>query len=269
MIKTTLYLSFLTAILLGIGFFVAGTSGMVIGLLLAGTMNVISYYYSDKIVMRLYNGKEIDKEEAPDLHRTVDELASEMNIPKPKIYLVNMPTPNAFATGRNPKNASIAVTKSLLSDLNKREVKAVLAHELTHVKNRDTLLSSIAATIAGAIAIISRMLFFGFIGGDGDEGGSLAFLIVMPFVATLIRLAISRSREYKADKGAAINTSKESMISSLKKIHNSKKLKAGSVSQMTSHMFIENPFSSSKITELFMTHPTLENRIENIKNTDT
>lgn len=265
MLKTTLYLGILTSFLLAIGFFVAGTRGMLIGLLVAGAMNFFSYYYSDKLVLKMYNARRIEEGEAPELHRVLEELSDKKKIPEPEPYLINLPTPNAFAAGRNPKNACVAVSKSLLDLLDNEELKSVLAHELTHIKNRDTLISTISATLAGAIAIISRMLFFGFMGGRRRRGTGILFIIFVPLLATLIRLAVSRSREYKADEGAVKTTSGESMISALKKINKAPKLKGSDISHTTSHLFIENPFKSSKLMELFSTHPSLENRIEKIK----
>lgn len=266
MLKTTLYLGALTGLLIAIGFFLAGTGGMLIGLAIAGAMNFFSYYYSDKIILKVYNGRKVDSSRAPELHEIVEELAKEKEIPKPNIYLINLPTPNAFATGRNPENACVAVSKSLLDNLDKGEIKAVLAHELTHIKNRDTLISTVSATLAGAVAIISRLLFFTFLGGRRKRRGfGLLFIILVPFIATLIRLAVSRSREYKADEGAAKTASSSKMISALKKINKAPKLRTSSTSSVTSHLFIENPFKSSKVMEIFSTHPSLENRIKHIK----
>lgn len=265
MLKTVFYLGTLTSIFLAVGFFIAGTQGMVIGLLLAGAMNFLSYYYSDKVVLKIYNGKKVEKAKAPNLHDLVGELAEKMGIPKPEIYLIKLGVPNAFATGRNPQNSCIAVSKSLLDSLEKKEIEAVIAHELTHIKHRDTLISTISATLAGALAILSRLLFFGFMGRREEGGTGLLFIILVPVLATLIRLAVSRSREYKADEGAVKNTSEEAMISALKKLHKAPRLRGSQISHTTSHLFIENPFKSSKITELFSTHPSLKNRIKNIK----
>lgn len=267
MLKTVFYLSVLTSIFLGVGFFIAGTQGMIIGLVLAGGMNLLSYYYSDKIVLKIYNAKEVTREEATKLHQMIEELSEKKGLPKPRIYLIDIPTPNAFATGRDPEHSCVAVSKSLLHTLDRKEVKSVLAHELTHIKNRDTLISTISATLAGALAIISRLLFFSFLGGGDREGGGtgILFIILVPFIATLIRLAVSRSREYRADEGAVRLTSDKAMISALKKIHKAPKLRGSQTSNVTSHLFIENPFKSSKVTELFSTHPSLDNRIEHIK----
>jgi len=267
-------LSVLTGLFIGAGYLIGGTTGMVIGLLFAGVMNLGSYWYSHKIVLKMYNATEVTREERPDLYARVEELADNAGLPMPDLYISDMSVPNAFATGRNPEHGVVCLTQGLLSNLNSEEADGVIAHELAHIKNRDTLVNAVVATVAGAIAIIAEMVFWGALFSGRDEEGelmsALAFMILTPLIATVIKLMISRKMEYRADSDAVkIQGQKEGLSNALKKIssanerptrqHNSKVEEAGA------NLFIYNPFSSEKITRFFSTHPSLEKRLENIE----
>jgi len=267
----------LTGLFLAAGFLIGGTSGMVIGLILAGVMNFGSYWYSHKIVLRMYNAEEVTRNQNPELYDSVERLSKNADLPMPELYISDMDVPNAFATGRNPEHGVVCVTRGLLRDLNQDEIDGVVAHELAHIKNRDTLINASVATIAGAIAVLAEMVFWGaMFSGRNREGelmSALAFMILTPFIATLIKMTISRKMEYRADSDAVkIHGQKEGLSSALKKIssaserqtrkHNSKVQEAGA------NLFIYNPFSSDKITRFFSTHPGLENRIENIEKSE-
>jgi heat shock protein HtpX len=276
MIRTVILLGVLTGLFLFVGQLIGGKTGMTIALVLAGIMNFIAYWFSDKIVLSMYGAKEISYEEAPWLHRIVEELAQRANIPKPRIYLVPMEQPNAFATGRGPGNAAVAVTSGILHLLDEKELRGVLAHEIGHIKNRDVLVATMAATIAGAISYLVNMfqwmLLFG--GGRDEENrggwagllGSLLLIILTPIIAMIIQMAISRSREYLADEtGAKISGDPLALARALEKIHNYVYQIPAEVNQGTAHLFIENPLSGEGIWELFSTHPSTEKRIERLK----
>jgi len=267
-------LSVLTGLFIAIGYAIGGTSGMVIGLLFAGVMNFGSYWYSHKIVLKMYGAEEITREERPDLYDSVEQLAENAGLPMPDLYISDMNVPNAFATGRNPEHGVVCLTQGLLTNLNQEEVEGVVAHELAHIKNRDTLINAVVATVAGAIAIVAEMVFWGALFSGRDEEGELlsamAFMILTPLIATIIRMMISRKMEYRADSDAVkFHGQRDGLSNALKKIssanerqtkkHNSKVQEAGS------NMFIYNPFSSDKITRFFSTHPQLEDRLENIE----
>lgn len=268
-IKTVLLLGALTGLLLVIGAFLGGETGIIIAFSFAVLMNVVTYWFSDKIVLKLYRAKPIEgKHFVKDI---VEDVAEKANIPTPRIYITPMKTPNAFATGRNPKHAVVAVTEGLLKLLDKKEIKGVLAHEIAHIKNRDMLISTIAAVLAGAISMIAFIARWGALfGGVGDRDnivGLLVLAILTPFIALIIRLAISRSREYLADATAA-KTIKESegLQSALKKIHAAAihfPLRGNGV---TSHLFIINPFRAHAFLKLFSTHPPVEERIKRLQN---
>jgi heat shock protein HtpX len=268
-VRTAALLGLLTGILLLIGFLWSGITGMSIFFILALFINFISYWYSDKIVLSIYRAKPISKEEEPELHKIVEKLIKKFNIPKPRLYLVNLPVPNAFATGRNPKHAAVAVTSSLLKSLNWDEIEGVLSHELAHIKNRDTLTSTIAATIAGAIAYIAQIAWWSLFLGDERGRGNIIFLpliILAPLAATLIQLAISRTREYAADKtGALLSKKPLSLASALEKISKISKQYPLRGNSATSHLFIINPFKPDGFTKLFMTHPPVSERIKRLK----
>jgi heat shock protein HtpX len=277
MIRSVLLLGVLTGLFLFVGNLIGGKMGMTIALILAGIMNFISYWFSDKIVLAMYGAREITEEEAPWLHRMVEELAQRANIPKPKIYLVPMEQPNAFATGRGPGHSAVAVTAGILQLLDRDELRGVLAHEIGHIKNRDVLVATIAATIAGAISYLVNMfqwaLLFGHSRND-EEGnnnplsiiGSIALIVLTPIIATIIQLAISRSREYLADEtGAKISGDPLALARALEKIHNYVYQIPAEVNQGTAHLFIENPLRGEGLWELFSTHPPTEKRIERLK----
>ncbi len=271
MIRSTLLLGLLTGLFLFIGYTLAGQSGMVIALIFAGIMNFLSYWFSDKIVLAMYGAREIPYEEAPWLHQMVEELSRKANIPKPGIYLVPMEQPNAFATGRGPGHAAVAVTRGIMEILDEEELKGVLAHELGHIINRDVLISTIAATIAGAISMIVHWLqwalIFGFGRGEDEDAGpgaligSILLIIITPIIATLIQLAISRSREYLADEtGAKLCGCPLALARALEKIHNYVMQVPARVNEGTAHLFIDNPLKGG-IMELLSTHPPMEKRV--------
>ena len=277
MIRSVLLLGVLTGLFLFVGNLIGGKMGMTIALILAGIMNFIAYWFSDRIVLAMYGAREITEEEAPWLHRMVEELAQRANMPKPKIYLVPMEQPNAFATGRGPGHSAVAVTAGILQLLDKDELRGVLAHELAHIKNRDVLVATMAATIAGAISYLVNMLQWALIFGHSrneEEGnnnplsliGSIALIIITPIIATIIQMAISRSREYLADEtGAKISGDPLALARALEKIHNYVYQIPAEVNQGTAHLFIENPLKGGGIWELFSTHPSTEKRIERLK----
>ncbi|MFB6241781.1 MAG: zinc metalloprotease HtpX [Candidatus Nanosalina sp.] len=270
-------LSVLTGLFVGAGFLIGGRAGMILGLVFAGVMNLGSYWFSDRIVIRLYGAQEVSEEEDPELHSMVEELSEKAGIPKPRIYRNDMQVPNAFATGRNPEKGVVCVTQGLMNSLDDQEVRGVVAHELAHIRNRDTLVNSVVATIAGAVGIIAEMAFWGaMLGGREEEGdmvSALALMILTPLIATVIRLAISRSMEFRADSGAVeISGDKEGLSSALQKISeaSSRPLTrhASRSQEAAANLFIENPFSGDSITKWFSTHPPLEERLENIRNTE-
>ncbi|PIZ52477.1 protease HtpX [Candidatus Woesearchaeota archaeon CG_4_10_14_0_2_um_filter_33_10] len=272
-IKTVVLLALLTALLLWIGSF-WGTSGLIIGLIFAIVLNFGSYWFSDKIVLRMYHAKQVSESEAPRLHKLVREVTQLANLPMPKVYIVPTKNPNAFATGRNPKNAAIACTEGILELLNDDELKGVIAHEASHIKNRDTLIQVVAATIAGVISYAAMMArwgaIFGGFGGrdrDGGSGMELLFLaIVTPIIATLLQLAISRSREFLADESAAKTLHNSfGLANALEKLEQGVKknpLRFGS--QATSCLFISNPFRGG-LLNFFSTHPPMAERINKLK----
>lgn len=275
-LKTVLLLSGLTALVLAIGYYFGGQQGALIALILSAIMNLGSYWFSDKIVLSLYKAREIPEEENISLHRMVEELAHKANLPKPRLYYVDMPVPNAFATGRNETHAVVAVTAGILELLDERELRGVLAHELSHIKNRDILVSSIAATLAGAISYLAQMAYFSgtlFGSRDSRDGGNtlgaLALLLLTPIIATLLHLAVSRSREYLADEtGADISHDPHSLASALKKLHGYSQnhpLVGEPKHEATAHMFIINPFKPSLLMSLFSTHPPVEERVKRLE----
>lgn len=268
--RTTLLLAALTALFMAIGFAIGGQSGMVIAFLIALAMNAFSYWNSDKIVLRMHNAQEVDERTAPEYYDIVRQLAANAELPMPKIYVVHADQPNAFATGRNPENAAVAATTGLLERLSKEEVAGVIAHELAHIKNRDTLIMTIAATIGGAISMIAN---FGLLFGGGNRNnnggfgliGTLLMVFLAPLAAGLIQMAISRSREYEADKmGAYISQRPMWLASALEKIASAAhRIPYGRAERnpATAHMFIINPLSGQGMDNLFSTHPNTENRI--------
>ena len=275
-IKTVLLLGTLTGIFLAIGELVGGTNGLLIGLLFAGGMNFFSYWFSDKIVLAIYKAKEADRNEYSQLYSMIEEIRHSAGLPMPKVYVINNPQANAFATGRNYKHAAVAVTTGILGILDKNELKGVLAHEMGHIKNRDILISSVAATIAGVISYIAMMArwsaIFGGFGGDRDNSNILELLvlaIIAPIMAMIIQFAISRSREYLADEtGAKLVRDPFSLASALEKIHQNVErnpLKKMGTTEATAHMFIANPFRGKSMLNLFSTHPDVNERIKRLR----
>lgn len=249
---------------------------MIIGLFFAGIMNFGSYWFSDRIVLKIYGAEKVERSDRPDLYDAVERLAEDAGIPVPELYISKMDVPNAFATGRNPEHGVVCVTQGLLRNLEQEEVEGVIAHEMAHIKNRDTLINAVVATIAGAIAIIAEMVFWGALFSGKDEEGELlsamAFMILTPLIATIIRTAISRKMEFRADSDAvSIHRKKEGLSSALRKISSANERKnsrhKSKVEEAGANLFIYNPFSSEKITRFFSTHPPLEDRLENIEST--
>ncbi len=274
-IKSFAFLTILTLLFVWIGGMIGGQSGMIFAFVLASLMNFFSYWYSDKIVLAAYRAKPVSEEEAPELYAIVRELTTKAGIPMPKIYILPSPQPNAFATGRNPEHAAVAVTSGILRLLSREELKGVLAHELCHIIHRDILIQSITATIAGAIMILASMarwaaFFGGFSRDDDDAGGIIGLLVVSllaPIAATIIQLAISRSREYLADKkGAELAGNPLYLANALRKLDSySKELPMPQANPQTAHMFIINPLSGKALARLFSTHPPIEERIKRLE----
>jgi heat shock protein HtpX len=273
-IKTVLLLAGMTAFLIVIGRLIGGRSGMYLAFILALGMNFFSYWFSDKIVLKMYGAQEVTPADAPQLHQIVDELAREAGLPKPRVYIIPDDSPNAFATGRNPEHAAVAATEGIMRLLTPMELKGVLAHEIGHVRNRDILISSIAATMAGAIMILADMARFGAIFGmgnrDNEEGpgiiGILVMSIIAPIAAMLIQMAISRSREYLADEtGAHLAHNPESLARALEKLSLGVQRAPMDASPATAHMFIVNPLTGSSLMNLFSTHPPIEERVARLR----
>jgi heat shock protein HtpX len=274
--KTALLLTALTLFLLFMGQIFGGGRGLVIAFGLAIVMNFVSYFWSDKIALKMYRAQPVTREQLPRAYEVVERLTQKMGIPMPKMYVIPMESPNAFATGRNPNHASVAMTEGILNLLNDEELEGVLAHELGHVRNRDILISSVAATLAGAITLLARMGYwaslFGGMGGerdDRDRGGgfvALLMLILAPIAATLIQLAVSRSREYQADAtGAQVTGNPYALANALRKLDASSKRLPLQASPSTAHLFIVAPFlGGMNFANLFSTHPPIAKRIERL-----
>jgi len=270
--KTVLFLGLLTGIILGVGY-LFGPMGLVLAFVLAIAMNFFSYFFSDKIVLWLYRAQEVSKKEQPMFHELIEEIVEKARIPKPKLYLVKSANPNAFATGRGPKHAAVAVTTGILDLLTREELRGVLAHEISHVRNRDILIASIAATLAGVIGFIGGMARWSAIlgGGSDKEGGGMLGLLVLgivtPIMAFFIQMAISRSREYQADKSAAqLLKDSQGLVRALKKLETGVRehpMRQESVAGAS--LFIVNPFSWKGITSLLSTHPPMDERIQRLQ----
>lgn len=272
-LKTFIFLAALTALFMVVGQAIGGKTGMTIAVLFAVGMNFFAYWYSDKVALRMSGAKPVSVQQAPNLHAIVADLAMKAKLPKPSVYIIPGDTPNAFATGRNPEHAAVAVTEGLLKMLDRHELEGVLAHELAHIKNRDILISSIAAMIAGAISFIANMaqwaLLFGGMGDDEEEGpgilGTIVMMIVAPLAAMLIQMAISRSREYLADStGAEICGHPQSLASALGKLEEWNHRAPMDVNPATAQMYIVNPLSSQSFAQLFSTHPPIQDRIQRL-----
>jgi len=271
-LKTLLLLAALTALVLFIGQAIGGRGGLMIAILLAGVMNFVSYWWSDKIVLRMYHAQEVTDAEAPELYGIVRQLAQRANIPMPRVYIIPEETPNAFATGRNPQHAAVAATAGLMRMLDRRELTGVIGHELSHVMNRDTLIMTVAAALGGALGYLAQFAFFFGGGRSSNERAPnplimIFGMVVAMFVAPLIRSAISRSREYIADEsGARLTDDPLALASALRKIDGwSKRIPIQSGNPETAHMFIINPFSGGGIANLFSTHPSTEDRVARLE----
>jgi len=274
-LKTGMLMAALTALFMVAGQAMGGQSGMTVALLLAIAMNFFAYWFSDTLALKMSKAREVDQTEAPELHTLVAGLAARAELPKPRIYIMESDTPNAFATGRNPAHAAVAVTQGLLAILNREELEGVLAHELAHIKNRDILISSMAAVMAGAISSLATMTQWAMIFGmgrssdDEDSGGgmigSIVMMIVAPIAAALIQMAISRNREYLADPtGARICGRPASLASALQRLEDSNHRHPMKVNPATAQMYIVNPLSGGTMANLFSTHPPMQERIRRL-----
>jgi len=275
MLKTTLLLALLTGLIMWIGEFLGGSQGLVIAFVFAVVMNFGSYWFSDKLVLAMYNARPVGMNEAPDLYRIVQNLATRAQMPMPKLYIIPSDAANAFATGRSPEHAAVAVTEGIMRLMSWDELEGVLAHEISHVRNRDILISSIAATLAGVIMMLANMMRWAAIFGgvsrdDREEGGGilglLAMTILAPLAATLIQLAISRSREYQADaSGAELLHNGEPLARALEKLETAVERVPLQANPQTAHLFIVNPLTGRSFANLFSTHPPLEERIRRLR----
>ncbi|MCG6533092.1 MAG: zinc metalloprotease HtpX [Syntrophales bacterium LBB04] len=274
-VKTGLLLGALTGLLMLIGGYFGGKQGVVIAFIFAAAMNFGAYWFSDKLILRMYNAQEVGESQAPQLYAMVKDLAMKAGLPMPKVYIVPGDTPNAFATGRNEDHAVVAVTEGILRMLNKEELEGVIAHELTHIKNKDMLIGSIAATFAGAIVMLANMaqwaaIFGGSSRDDSEEGSGVIGLIMMailaPIAATIIQMAISRSREYLADEGGARVSGKPyGLAGALEKISKASQAVPMEANPSTAHMFIVNPLTGKSLMNLFSTHPPIEDRVARLR----
>lgn len=267
--RTAMLLAFMTALFMGVGFLIGGRGGMMIAFLFAAGMNLFSYWNSDKMVLSAYRAQQVDESNAPEFFHMIRDLSANAGLPMPKVYIYDSPQPNAFATGRNPENAAVAASTGLLQQLTPEEVAGVMAHELAHVQNRDTLTMTVTATLAGAISMLGNFAFF--FGGNRENNNPLGFIgvlvamIVAPFAAMLVQMAISRTREYSADRrGAEICGNPLWLASALGKIAGAAQVIHNPDAERnpaTAHMFIINPLSGERMDNLFSTHPNTENRI--------
>jgi heat shock protein HtpX len=273
-LKTTLLLGLMTGLLMAIGQYVGGHQGLTVMFVFAALMNFASYWFSDKIVLAMYRARAVEMNEAPELYRIVHNLCAAGGLPMPRLYIIPSESPNAFATGRNPQHAAVAVTEGILRMLTPQELEGVLAHELGHVRNRDILISSIAATMAGVVMMVANMLrwtamFGGFQRDERDDGGGvlglLAMTIIAPIAATLIQLAISRSREFLADETAARLTHNPlALAAALEKLQFAAERIPLGASPQTAHLFIVSPLAGASLLKLFSTHPPIEERIRRL-----
>ncbi|MCX8027009.1 MAG: zinc metalloprotease HtpX [Thermodesulfovibrionales bacterium] len=273
-LKTMVLMVTLTLMFVGFGALIGGKSGMTIALIMAFGLNFLTYWFSDKIVLKMYGAQEVSEAEAPELHAMVRRLATKAGLPMPKVCIIDEDQPNAFATGRNPEHGTVAVTTGIMRILTREELEGVIAHELAHIKHRDILVSTVAATIAGAISYLAQMAQWAMIFGgrsNDDEGSSnpiaaLVMMIVGPIAAMLVQMAISRAREYGADEGGAeICGNPMYLANALKKLHIASQQIPMQANPATSHMFIVNPLTGGGILKLFSTHPPIEERIERLQ----
>jgi heat shock protein HtpX len=272
MLKTTALMAAMAILLVFIGGALGGRTGMTFALIMAFGLNFFTYWYSDRVVLRMYKAREVTEAQAPELFGMVRTLASKAQVPMPRVYVIDQPQPNAFATGRNPKHAAVAVTTGIMRLLDRDELMGVLGHELSHIKNWDILIGTIAATFAAAISYLAYMaqwaMIFG--GGDDDDGGNpfaaIVMMIVGPIAAMLIQLAISRSREYGADRGGAeVAGNPLYLAGALRKLHRASREIPMQASPVTSHLFIVNPLRGGKMAKLFSTHPPMEERVSRLE----
>jgi heat shock protein HtpX len=273
-LKTVFLMTLMMVLFLFVGYLLGGSTGMTIAFIFSLMMNFGSYWFSDKIVLAMYRAKEVNRETAPKFYELVEELARNANIPMPRVYIIDDPTPNAFATGRNPQNAAVAATTGILRGLNNQELAGVMAHELAHVQHRDILIGTIAATLVGTITYIAQMagwaMMFGRGGSDDEDGGGIStlfLLILAPIAATLLQLAVSRSREYLADEGGAkISGNPLALATALQKISSANEIKpVNNAGPASAHMFIVNPLHGGGVMSLFSTHPPVEERIRKLR----
>jgi heat shock protein HtpX len=265
--RTAILLAVMTALFMGIGFMIGGQGGMIIAFLVAAGMNLFAWWNSGNMVLRMYGAREVDERSAPELYRMTRELAAAAGLPMPRLFIMENPQPNAFATGRNPQNGAVAVTTGLMQLVDKEEVAGVIAHELAHIKNRDTLLMTVTATIAGAISMLANVAMFSGARGNNNIGalGTIALVILAPLAAGIVQMAISRTREYEADRvGAEISGDPMALATALQKIsgaaHRIPNMQAER-NPASAHMFIINPLSGARMDNLFSTHPAVENRV--------
>ena len=269
LLKTAVLMAAITALFMAIGALIGGRAGMMFALLLALGMNFFSYWFSDKLVLKMYNAQEVDEASSPQFYRLVRDLAQRAQLPMPRVYLINEDAPNAFATGRNPEHAAVAATTGILRVLSERELRGVMAHELAHVRHRDILISTVSATMAGAISMLANFaMFFGGRDSEGRPHNPIVGLLVMllaPLAASLIQMAISRAREFEADRGGAeISGDPQALASALQKIHRHAQgmpLEAAERHPETAQMMIMNPLSGGGLRGLFSTHPPTEERV--------
>lgn len=275
-LKTTFFLAVLSVLFIFIGTLLGGQNGATMALVMAGVMNIGAYWFSDRIVLAMYRARQVTEKESPELFSVVRELTMRASLPMPKVYIMDNPAPNAFATGRNPEHSAVAVTTGILGLLSRDELAGVVAHELAHIKNRDILISTVAATIAGAISYISHIASWGLMFGGGRRDSedrspigsivAIAVMILAPIAAMLIQMAISRSREYRADEsGAAICGNPLSLAGALKKLHAGSRRIPMNANPATAHMFIVSPLTGGGMLSLFSTHPPIEERVARLE----
>ena len=272
LMKTAILMAAITALFMAIGSLIGGQTGMMVALVVAVGMNFFSYWFSDKLVLKMYNAQEVDEASAPQFYRMVRELSQKAGLPMPRVYVIEEDAPNAFATGRNPEHAAVAATTGIMRVLTERELRGVMAHELAHVRHRDILISTISATMAGAISMLANFaMFFGGRDSEGRPANPIAGLVVAmlaPLAASLIQMAISRAREFEADRGGAeISRDPQALASALQKIHQYAQRIALPTAERhpeTAQMMIMNPLSGGGLSGLFSTHPSTEERVERL-----